>query len=75
MVGGIRVFRGIETVRRAGATDHGEFEGHRGVTVRNVGLSKAGQIPLHPTEGVVQREGRSGNFTGGTRRCRRPNDA
>ena len=45
------------------------------VTVGDVGLGKAGQIPLLPTEGVVQRQRRAGDFARGTGGCRGPNHA
>ena len=73
MVRRVEVFRGIETVGGPRAANHGELERHRGVTVGDVGLGKAGQIPLLPTEGVVQRQRRAGDFARGTGGCRGPN--
>ena len=59
MVRRVEVFRGIETVGGPRAANHGELERHRGVTVGDVGLGKAGQIPLHPAERIGQGKGRA----------------
>ena len=57
VIGVVRIFRGVETVGRTRASNHRQHERHGGVAVRDVALSQAGQIPFHPTEGVVQGQG------------------
>ena len=59
----VTVFGRIETVRRTCGTHQGQLERHGRVAVGNVGLCEAGQVPLHPTERVVQRQRRTRDFS------------